>query len=89
MKDLAKASFSVSQDRYPETMGRVVIINAPSSFSYIWSAIKNWLAPETRQKVEVLGRDYHRTLLNDVDADQLPAELGGQCHCPEGWWVYL
>lgn len=70
-----------------ETMGHVTIINAPKTFATIWKAIKGWLAPQTQAKIEILGSDYQSRLLEDVDPENLPAELGGTCQCPEGWSV--
>lgn len=81
MKDLVRTSFQISQDYYPETMGQVAIINAPLTFTTMWSAIKPWLAKETVEKVDILGSDYHKALLKICDADALPAELGGSCKC--------
>ncbi|TFK74886.1 CRAL/TRIO domain-containing protein [Pluteus cervinus] len=81
MKGLVQKSFQISQDYYPETMGQLAIVNAPSSFTFIWSMIKPWLSKETVAKVEVLGSDYEKVLLNLVDEDCLPSVLGGSCKC--------
>jgi hypothetical protein len=37
------------------SMGQLAIINAPSTFTFIWTAIKPWLAPETVAKISILG----------------------------------
>ncbi|KAI6122494.1 CRAL-TRIO domain-containing protein [Pisolithus croceorrhizus] len=71
----------VSQDYYPERMAKLAIVNAPSSFTFIWSVVKPWLAKETAEKVDVLGSDYQGVLLELVDAESLPATLGGKCTC--------
>ncbi|PPQ65388.1 LOW QUALITY PROTEIN: hypothetical protein CVT26_000013 [Gymnopilus dilepis] len=81
IKSLVKSSFQVSQDYYPETMGQLAIINAPSTFTIIWNAIKPWLAKETVAKIDILGSDYKDVLLSLVDAENLPASLGGACTC--------
>jgi hypothetical protein len=65
-------------------MGQLAIVNAPSSFAFIWSIIKSWLATETQQKCDILGNDYKKVLLDMVDADSLPSTLGGNCMCEEG-----
>ena len=62
-------------------MGQLVIINAPSSFTFIWSIIKPWLSKETVEKVDIFGKDYKEVLLQIVDADNLPIYLGGNCTC--------
>ncbi|KAF8555231.1 CRAL/TRIO domain-containing protein [Imleria badia] len=81
VKSLVQMSFQISQDYFPETMGQLAIINAPPSFTFIWSVIKPWLAKETVEKVDILGKDYKEVLLQIVDADNLPASLGGNCTC--------
>ncbi|PPR02844.1 hypothetical protein CVT24_002322 [Panaeolus cyanescens] len=83
MKSLARMSFQISQDYYPETMGQLAIINAPSTFTMIWNAVKPWLAKETVSKVDILGSDYQKALLELVDAENLPSFLGGTCKCEE------
>lgn len=89
MKSLARSSFQVSQDYYPETMGQLAIINAPSSFTFIWSVIKPWLSKETCEKVDILGSDYREVLLDLIDADALPSVLGGECRCEEQGGCHL
>ncbi|KAF8158167.1 CRAL-TRIO domain-containing protein [Crassisporium funariophilum] len=89
MKSLARSSFQISQDYYPETMGQLAIVNAPSTFTIIWSAIKPWLSKETAAKVDVLGSNYKRVLLDLVDAENLPSSLGGACTCAEEGGCHL
>ena len=66
-------------------MGQLIIINAPTSFTAIWSMIKPWLAPRTLDKITILGTnvpDQHTALLLDlVSPENLPASLGGTCTC--------
>ena len=62
-------------------MGKIVIINAPSSFTFIWSVVKPWLAKETAAKVDIHGSNYRDALLSLVDAENLPSEFGGSCTC--------
>ncbi|KAI6151364.1 CRAL-TRIO domain-containing protein [Pisolithus thermaeus] len=81
VKSLAQASLQISQDYYPERMAKLAIVNAPSSFTFIWSIVKPWLAKETAEKVDVLGSDYQGVLLELIDAESLPATLGGKCTC--------
>ncbi|KAF8510071.1 CRAL-TRIO domain-containing protein [Hysterangium stoloniferum] len=81
IKSIVRESFQISQDYYPETMGQLVVINAPATFTIIWTVIKPWLAPETVAKIDILGSDYTDTLLKHVDAENLPESLGGTCTC--------
>ncbi|KAI5122799.1 hypothetical protein M0805_000142 [Coniferiporia weirii] len=83
MKGLIRDSFQMSQDYFPETMGILVVINAPYSFSAIWNAVRPWLAKETQDKVRIFGADYKSFLLEHIDAENLPASLGGTCTCSD------
>jgi hypothetical protein len=65
-------------------MGQLIILNAPTSFTTIWSMIKPWLAPRTLDKISILGAnqpDQHTTLLDLVSPENLPVALGGTCTC--------
>jgi len=75
---------SISQDRYPESMGKFYIINAPWAFSAVWSVIKRWLDEVTVSKIDILGTAYKDVLLKQISPENLPEEFGGQCHCPGG-----
>ncbi|OCH91865.1 CRAL/TRIO domain-containing protein, partial [Obba rivulosa] len=83
MKNFARDAFQVSQDYFPDTMAQLAIVNAPSTFTTIWSFIKPWLAKETVKKVCILGTDYADRLREWVDPDNLPTYLGGNCTCEE------
>jgi hypothetical protein len=81
MKSLVRSSFQISQDYYPETMGRLLVVNAPSSFTAIWTVVKPWLAKETVKKIDILGSNYKSVLLDVVEKDNLPEQFGGKCNC--------
>ena len=74
----------MGQNRYPETMGKFYIINAPWTFSAIWAVIRPWLDEVTASKVDILGTGYMETLLSQIDKENLPKDLGGDCDCPGG-----
>ncbi|CAK5270317.1 unnamed protein product [Mycena citricolor] len=84
MKSLVRTAFQISQDYFPETMGQLAIVNAPSSFTMIWSMMRPWLSKETAEKVDILGHDYQNVLNALIDPENLPTTLGGKCLCPEG-----
>lgn len=81
MKKHVRDCFQLTQDYYPETLGKLLVINAPSSFTIIWAVVKPWLAKETIAKIDILGTDYKDVLLTYVDAENLPSTLGGDCTC--------
>jgi len=42
------------------------------------------LDPVTQAKIKILGSSYQKELLESIDADSLPSDLGGTCRCKEG-----
>lgn len=75
---------SIGQDRYPESMGKFFIINAPWAFSAVWTIIKPWLDEVTVSKIEILGSGYKDKLMEQVPAENLPSTFGGKCNCEGG-----
>jgi hypothetical protein len=80
---LQKAS-AVSQNYYPERLGKMYIINAPWGFSSVFSVVKKFLDHVTVAKIHVLGSTYQKELLDQVPQENLPMEFGGTCQCPGG-----
>jgi CRAL/TRIO domain len=65
-------------------MGQLVIINVPTSFTAIWTVIKQWLSPRTLDKISILGANQHQAALLDlIPPENLPASLGGTCTCDD------
>ncbi|KAH9916783.1 CRAL-TRIO domain-containing protein [Fomitopsis serialis] len=84
VKDYVMQASAIGQDRYPESMGKFYIINAPWAFSAVWSIIKPWLDEVTVSKIDILGRDYKTKLLDQIPAENLPKDFGGTCQCAGG-----
>ena len=79
-----KLASAMSQNYYPERLGRLYLINAPWGFSGVFNIIKGWLDPVTVEKIHVLGSGYQKELLAQVPAENLPKIFGGSCDCPGG-----
>ncbi len=65
---------------FPETLNKMIIINAPGFFTLTWKIIKGWIDQRTADKVEVVGTNktkLSKRLLTIADADNLPIEYGG------------
>lgn len=84
VKDYVSKASSIGQDRYPETMGRFYIINAPWGFSTVWNLIKGWLDEVTVAKIHIVGSGYQKDLVAQIPAENLPVEFGGSCKCEGG-----
>ena len=67
------------QDHYPEILGQAFVLNANFVFTGIWAIIKYFLNENTQKKVQILGSDYEKNLLEVIDPDQLPKMYGGDC----------
>ena len=79
-----KSVSAISQDYYPERLGKLYIINAPWGFSSVFSFVKSFLDPITVAKIHVLGSSYQKELLGQVPVENLPKEFGGHCECDGG-----
>jgi hypothetical protein len=64
---------------FPETMSRMVIINAPTFFSATWRIIKGWIDPRTAAKVDVISSrsSWEKRLKELAPIDQIPSDYGG------------
>ena len=74
----------ISQNYYPERMGKLYIINAPWGFSGVFSFVKRFLDPVTVAKIHVLGSTYQTELFAQIPKENLPEQFGGTCKCAQG-----
>ncbi|KAI9822118.1 MAG: cytosolic factor, phosphatidylinositol/phosphatidylcholine transfer protein [Thelocarpon impressellum] len=79
-----KQASAISQNYYPERLGKLYLINAPWGFSSVFGVIKGFLDPVTVGKIHVLGAGYQPELLAQVPAENLPKQFGGSCECDGG-----
>eukprot|EP00939_MAST-03C_sp_MAST-3C-sp1_P003530 g3530.t1 len=62
---------------YPENLKRAIVINAPRIFSWLWSIVKKFIAPETREKIQIVGGDPMPVLTKYIDPANIPAYING------------
>lgn len=74
-----KAASTLSQNNYPERLGKLYIINTPWGFGTVWSVIKRFLDPVTAEKIHV-GVSLDE-LKKQIPIENLPTYLGGVCDC--------
>ncbi|KAF8458220.1 putative phosphatidylinositol transporter [Kalaharituber pfeilii] len=79
-----KSASAISQNYYPERLGKLYIINAPWGFASVFNIVKGFLDPVTVEKIHVLGSGYQKDLLAQVPKENLPKEFGGTCECEGG-----
>jgi hypothetical protein len=80
-----KAAAENDQKYYPESLHKLYVVNCPKIISYAWNIVKPWLDERTQKKI-FFYKDHETKakLLEDIDADCLPVELGGTCSCSDG-----
>lgn len=67
-------------DHYPERLGTLVLINAPSMLSFAWRVIQGFLDSVTKEKIKILSSDpeeWQPVLRHYIDNDQIPRQYGG------------
>ncbi|CUV06571.1 unnamed protein product [Cryptosporidium hominis] len=86
-RKVIKELVSISQNYYPELLGKMIVINAPSIFGIIWNFLKPLIDERTAKKISVYTHsdDWKSVLFDLVDPDQLPKFLGGSPNY-EGEW---
>lgn len=65
---------------FPETLNKMMIINAPAFFTMTWKIVRGWIDERTASKIEVIGTDQKRILKKlskIIDPSDLPADYGG------------
>jgi CRAL/TRIO domain len=74
----------ISQNYYPERLGKLYVINAPWGFASVFAVVKRFLDPVTVAKIHILGGGYQSELLSQIPKENLPKFLGGSCECDDG-----
>ncbi|CCF55632.1 hypothetical protein KAFR_0A01940 [Kazachstania africana CBS 2517] len=73
----------ISQNYYPERMGKFYLINAPFGFSTAFRLFKPFLDPVTVSKIFILSSSYQKELLKQIPAENLPTKFGGKSEVDE------
>ncbi|GFX13395.1 SEC14-like protein 2 [Trichonephila clavipes] len=72
-------------DNYPEILKSVYVLNASSYFTLVFPLVKTILSGSILNKITIFGKDgYKEELLKIMDAETLPAFLGGKKTDPDG-----
>lgn len=71
-----KFLMSMFESHYPESLGIVVVHNAPWIFSTVWNVIKNWLDPVVASKIH-FTKGYDE-LTKFIEPKHIPEYLGGK-----------
>lgn len=82
LKGHMQESAKIASDRYPETLHRQFIVNAPSFFPTVWGWIKKWFDPVTTAKITILPgsltpKELREKLEAYIAPENLPKKYGG------------
>lgn len=82
--DLAPIRFIMTDQHFPETLGKVILYRAPWMMAGIWRTLRNWLDPDVAYKVNFASNIDE--LEQHISRDQILKELGGD---NEYTWAYI
>ena len=71
-------SIGITQDNYPETLGKMFIINSGMLFSGVWTIFKHTMDTVTQKKIHIISGSGKKELLEIIEAKNLPKFLGGE-----------
>ncbi|XP_039133007.1 SEC14-like protein 2 [Dioscorea cayenensis subsp. rotundata] len=73
------AGLDILQSNYPERLGKVFLVHAPSIFMKAWKIIYPFIDDNSKKKfIFVDDTKLKTTLLEDIAEDQLPEKYGGK-----------
>lgn len=77
--NLIKLLSDIDGKQYPETIGRIFVINAFTSFALAWRMVKPWIVPTTAAKMKILGgpKEFIPVLQDFIGEENLPSNYGG------------
>ena len=64
---------------FPENMRQLIIINAPTVFTVLWTIIGPLIDSQTRAKFVILPPASEAALIERIGVAHTPREIGGQC----------
>jgi hypothetical protein len=82
---LARGMASTDSDHYPERLGTMLLINAPSVLSFAWRVIQTFLDDVQKAKIRIMGTDpkeWQPVLFDLIDRENVPEMYGGFAQNP-------
>lgn len=73
------SALKILQDYYPERLGKLFIVNAPSIFMTAWKIVCPFIDKKTKKKIVFVENSRTQSrLLEDIEEDHLPDAYGGK-----------
>lgn len=80
-----KGMATTDSDHYPERLGTLLVINAPTMLWWAWKICQGFVDNATKQKIKILPQDKDlclNAMLEFIDIDQIPKQYGGSAPDP-------
>lgn len=76
---LVKEIAGIDKEQYPETLGKLYIINTPSAFPWVWGMVKRFLDPAVAAKIQVFGsqKTWLPVFTDLIGLENMPSNYGG------------
>jgi len=75
---LVRLTSSIAEERYPDTLHKLFIVNAGAAFFTAWAVLRPMLSAGTQQRVVVLRDAGVDTLVRHISPENIPVGFGGQ-----------
>lgn len=81
-----KTANALLSSHYPERAFKVLIVNAPVSFTVVWKVVKGFIDKQTLAKIKVVRgkRAVLSALKEHIDVDDIPKRYGGNSNVELG-----
>ena len=75
---LIKVLAQIDQAQYPETMGKMFIINTPAAFPFVWKMVKSFLDPNTAAKISIYAskKEWQPVLFEQIGKENMSSTYG-------------
>jgi len=64
--------------KYPECAHKIIVINADWKFRFIKALFDYLIEETTAKKVQVLGTDFYKDLIKEINENEIPSDFGGK-----------
>ncbi|CAJ0959301.1 unnamed protein product, partial [Mesorhabditis belari] len=68
---------SLVQAVFPDFLRKLWVVNPPTTIAVVYNIVKPVLAKQTREKIEILGKDWKEILVTSCGAENLYPQWGG------------
>lgn len=78
--------FSFMQNNYRARLYRGYIVNAPWTFTAVWTAVKQFIEETTAMKISITSKTTDEKILTHINTEQLEKKYGGEAANVTKYW---